>query len=158
MGRLTASSSGSPPTSGIVGYGEADSMPAVVKAVIEAPFLNEMMSGLKWVLLDQDPLDIEALWQPHGPWRPSITAATGRRCRRWRRSISRFGTSRARLLGGPSTSCWAARGGSACAAMRPIPWAGILGRPGASPAELRDAGFSAVKFGWYPLGPDAGTG
>src|SRR5260370_35968296 len=37
-------------------------MPAVVKAVIEAPFLNEMMSGLKWVLLDHDPMDIEGLW------------------------------------------------------------------------------------------------
>ena len=49
--------------SGIEGYGEADSMPAVIKAVVEAPFLNEMMSGLKWVLLDQDPLDIDALWR-----------------------------------------------------------------------------------------------
>jgi L-alanine-DL-glutamate epimerase-like enolase superfamily enzyme len=48
--------------SGIVGYGEADSMPTVVRAVIEAPFLNDMMSGLKWVLLEQDPLDIEGLW------------------------------------------------------------------------------------------------
>src|SRR5580700_3795396 len=48
--------------SGIVGYGESDSMPGVVKAVIEAPFLHDMMSGLKWVLLDQDPLDIEAMW------------------------------------------------------------------------------------------------
>jgi len=48
---------------GIVGYGESDSMPSVVKAIIEAPFLHEMMSGLKWVLLDQDPADIEALWR-----------------------------------------------------------------------------------------------
>jgi len=48
--------------SGVVGYGESDSMPGVVKAVIEAPFLHEMMAGLKWVILDQDPLDIEALW------------------------------------------------------------------------------------------------
>ena len=31
--------------SGVVGYGESDSMPGVVKAVIEAPFLHEMMAG-----------------------------------------------------------------------------------------------------------------
>src|SRR3954454_10162059 len=48
---------------GIVGYGETDSMPAVVKAVIEAPDLNDMMRGLKWVLLGQDPTDIAGLWR-----------------------------------------------------------------------------------------------
>jgi len=47
---------------GLVGYGESDSMPAVVRAVIEAPFLHEMMSGLKWVLLGRDPFDTEGLW------------------------------------------------------------------------------------------------
>ena len=29
-----------------------------------------------------------------------------------------------------------------------------LGETGRFAAELRDAGFSAVKFGWHPLGPD----
>ena len=56
---------------GIVGYGETDSMPGVVKAVIEAPFLHEMMSGLKWVLLDQDPRP-DSLQQ-----RPGLAAVVG---------------------------------------------------------------------------------
>ena len=62
--------------SGLVGYGETDSMPSVVKAVVEAPFLNEMMSGLKWVLLDQDPLDIDGLWRrmAQATWAIAATA------------------------------------------------------------------------------------
>jgi hypothetical protein len=56
-------------------------MPGVVKAVIEAPFLHEMMAGLEMGDLDQDPSTSRALWNRMAR-RPSITVATGRRCRR----------------------------------------------------------------------------
>ena len=65
----------------------------------------------------------------------------------------RFGTSRESSWGGRSMSCWAGRGGRACAAMRPIRWGGILGRPGLRRGTPR-LRLPAVKFGWHPLGPD----
>jgi hypothetical protein len=48
---------------GIVGVGEVDSAPEVVKAVIEAPASHALASGLRHVLIGQDPLDVEGLWQ-----------------------------------------------------------------------------------------------
>src|SRR4030081_4147725 len=48
--------------SGIVGVGEVDSAPEVVKAVIEAPASHAIASGLRHVLIGEDPLDIEGLW------------------------------------------------------------------------------------------------
>src|ERR1700716_4265140 len=48
---------------GIVGVGEVDSAPEVVKAVIEAPASHAVATGLRHVLIGQDPLDVERLWQ-----------------------------------------------------------------------------------------------
>jgi len=47
---------------GIVGIGEADSSPAVVKACIETPHSNLYCYGLKELLLGENPLEIERLW------------------------------------------------------------------------------------------------
>src|SRR2546426_12571908 len=48
---------------GIVGVGEVDSAPEVVKAVIEAPASHAIASGLRHVLIGQDPIEIERLWE-----------------------------------------------------------------------------------------------
>ena len=139
---------------GIVGYGESDSMPSVVKAIIEAPFLHEMMSGLKWVLLHQDPTDIEALW---------------RRMARATLNYSRDGATleamaavdlalwdiKGKALGVP---VHALLGGARRRELRGYathPLGGNLAETRRFAAQLCDAGFSAVKFGWHPLGPDA---
>lgn len=47
---------------GIVGYGETDSSPLVVKSIIETPNSNLACFGLKEILLEKDPLNIEGLW------------------------------------------------------------------------------------------------
>jgi L-rhamnonate dehydratase len=47
---------------GFVGVGEVDSAPEVVKAAIEAPASHAIASGLRHVLLGEDPLDVEGLW------------------------------------------------------------------------------------------------
>ncbi|WP_420744736.1 mandelate racemase/muconate lactonizing enzyme family protein [Photobacterium damselae] len=47
---------------GIVGVGEADSSPLVVKAAIEAPQTNFYCNGLKRSLIGENPLEIERLW------------------------------------------------------------------------------------------------
>src|SRR5438105_9530932 len=55
---------------GIVGIGEVDSAPEVVKAVIEAPASHAISTGLRLALLGEDPLDVERLW--HKMYRAAI--------------------------------------------------------------------------------------
>ena len=140
--------------SGIEGYGEADSMPAVIKAVVEAPFFNEMMSGLKWVLLDQDPLDIDALWQRmamatlnYSRDGATLQAMAAVDLALWDVKGKALGKPVCDLLGG------ARRQSLRCYATRPL--GSNLDETDRYARELRDMGFNAVKFGWYPLGPDA---
>jgi L-alanine-DL-glutamate epimerase-like enolase superfamily enzyme len=48
---------------GLVGIGETDTNPWAVKALIEAPGTHCMGLGLKEMLIGQDPLQVEALWE-----------------------------------------------------------------------------------------------
>ncbi|NLB45883.1 MAG: mandelate racemase/muconate lactonizing enzyme family protein, partial [Clostridiaceae bacterium] len=48
---------------GIVGYGEVDSSPLVVKAVIEAPVSHRICCGLAAVVVGEDPFDVEKIWE-----------------------------------------------------------------------------------------------
>ncbi len=47
---------------GIVGIGETDSSPLVIKSIIETPNSNLACFGLKEILIGEDPLEIEKLW------------------------------------------------------------------------------------------------
>jgi L-alanine-DL-glutamate epimerase-like enolase superfamily enzyme len=139
---------------GIVGYGEADSMPSVIRAVVEAPPLNELMSGLKWLLLGQDPTDTEGLWK---------------RMERGTVNYSRDGVT-VQAMAAIDLALWDIKGKAEGVpvyhllgrARRKVlrvyathPLGATLAETAAAAARLRDAGFTAVKFGWYPLGPDA---
>jgi L-alanine-DL-glutamate epimerase-like enolase superfamily enzyme len=48
---------------GIVGLGEVDSSPSVVKAIIEAPPSHSIASGLRALLVGEDPFAIRRLWR-----------------------------------------------------------------------------------------------
>ncbi len=48
---------------GITGIGEVDSSPYVAKAAIEAPRSHAICSGLRELLIGEDPLDTERLWE-----------------------------------------------------------------------------------------------
>src|SRR6476646_9012871 len=48
---------------GLEGIGEADSSPEVVKAIIDAPFSHNIACGLRELLIGQNPLETERLWQ-----------------------------------------------------------------------------------------------
>src|SRR5437867_684578 len=48
---------------GIEGIGEADASPEVVKAIIDAPFSHNIACGLREILLGENPLETERLWQ-----------------------------------------------------------------------------------------------
>ena len=48
---------------GTEGIGEADSSPEVVKAIVDAPFSHNIASGLRELLMGENPLEHERLWR-----------------------------------------------------------------------------------------------
>ncbi len=47
---------------GIVGWGEVDGCPAAVKAIIDAPYSHTMVTGLRSLLIGENPLETGRLW------------------------------------------------------------------------------------------------
>ena len=60
---------------GLVGIGEVDSVPSVVRAIVEAQRSHSHAMGLKAVLLGEDAADVERLWDKMYDW----TSYYGRR-------------------------------------------------------------------------------
>jgi L-alanine-DL-glutamate epimerase-like enolase superfamily enzyme len=48
--------------SGIIGWGEVDSCPVVADAIINAPYSHKLVDGLKNIIVGENPLEIESLW------------------------------------------------------------------------------------------------
>src|SRR5881392_3203946 len=48
---------------GLEGVGEADASPEVIKAIVDAPFSHNIACGLREILLGENPLETERLWQ-----------------------------------------------------------------------------------------------
>ncbi len=48
---------------GVTGIAEVDSLPSVIKAIVEAPPRISTLMGLKSILVGEDPTDIARLWQ-----------------------------------------------------------------------------------------------
>lgn len=48
---------------GITGYGEVDSAPSVIKAIIDAPVSHRLCQGLGQALIGEDPFEIDQLWE-----------------------------------------------------------------------------------------------
>ncbi len=141
---------------GITGIGEVDSAPLAVKGVIEGPFSHNITSGLRELLIGEDPFETEYLW--YKMYRKNVYAA--------RRGIGIHAMSgidialwdiKGKALGQP---IWKLLGGGFHKKIRP--YASVLF--GATPDEtreraqrFRDQGFTAVKFGWEPMGEDEKT-
>ncbi len=136
---------------GLEGIGEADSSPEVVKAIIDAPFSHNIACGLRMVLIGENPLDTERLWQKmhrrtmyFGRKGVGITAMAAIDMALWDLKGKAFGQPIHRLLGGKHHD--KLRG-----------YASILfGRDGKETGDIArkwvDAGYTAVKFGWEPMG------
>jgi L-alanine-DL-glutamate epimerase-like enolase superfamily enzyme len=141
---------------GIIGYGEVDSSPMAAKWCIEGPFSHTATTGLGRVLIGEDPFRTEYLW--HKMYRANIYSG--------RRGIAIHAMSgidlalwdiKGKALGLP---IWRILGGGFNRSLRP--YASSLF--GATPAETGERarrfagqGFTAVKFGWDPMGKDAHT-
>jgi len=136
---------------GITGIGEVDSSPAVAKAIIEAPMSHYIARGLAQCVIGEDPLEIDLLWEKM--YRGSIffgrggaaqQAISGVDIARWDVAGGACGQPVYKLLGGGFKKKFRA-------------YASILF--GDTPEETYEIGrrwtgegFTAVKFGWGPLG------
>jgi L-rhamnonate dehydratase len=141
---------------GITGIGEVDSAPLAAKAVIEGPFSHTLTSGLRELLIGEDPLCTEYLW--HRMYNSSIYssrrgigihAISGVDIALWDIKGKFFDQPIWRLLGGgfhDRIRCYASS---------------LFGATPKETGELaqrfRDQGFTAVKFGWAPMGTDEKT-
>jgi len=137
--------------SGLEGIGEADASPEVVKAIIDAPFSHNIACGLREILLGENPLETERLWQKmlrrtqyFGRTSVTIAAMSAVDMALWDLKGKHFGEPIHRLLGGRQHASIKA-------------YASILfGRDGAETRDIgrrwTQAGYQAVKFGWEPMG------
>ncbi len=138
---------------GIVGLGEVDSSPEVVKAIIDAPRSHRICGGLAATIVGEDPLDIERLWEKmyrasawFGRRGAAIQALSGIDLALWDIKGKALDRPVHQLLGGRHRETVPA-------------YASVLmpETPDAVAAEVsrrRDAGFTAIKLGWGPLGVD----
>jgi L-alanine-DL-glutamate epimerase-like enolase superfamily enzyme len=137
--------------SGIVGLGEVDSLPTVVKAVIDAKPSHSLANGLRSLLIGQNPLDIAMLWARmyrgtlyFGRRGAVLHAMSGIDIALWDIAGKATGLPIHQLLGGKQRDSIAA-------------YASTL-MPD-TPAEVRavvqrqlDSGYRAIKLGYGPLG------
>ena len=141
---------------GITGIGEVDSAPLAVKGAIEGPFSHNIACGLRELVIGEDPFQTEYLWykmyqqNSYGGRRGvGLHAMSGIDIALW--------DIKGKALGQP---VWKLLGGGFHQRIRP--YASSLF--GATPEEtgerarrFRDRGFTAVKFGWEPMGQDEKT-
>ncbi len=136
---------------GLEGLGEADASPEVIKAIIDAPFSHNIACGLRELLIGENPLETERLWQKmyrrtmyFGRSSVTICAMSAVDMALWDLKGKYFKQPIHRLLGGKQHD-------------RIKAYASILfGRDGKQTKDIGqrwvEAGYQAVKFGWEPMG------
>jgi L-alanine-DL-glutamate epimerase-like enolase superfamily enzyme len=138
---------------GITGIGEVDSLPSVIKAIVDAPPSHAVASGLKHLLVGENPLEIDRLWEKmyrgsiyYGRRGPAIHAMSGIDIALWDIKGKALGQPVSRLLGGPHQPSVRAY---ASTLMPETPE-----ETGEAVAGLVERGFTAIKLGWGPWGRD----
>ena len=141
---------------GIVGIGEVDSSPLAAKYVIEGPYSHTLTSGLRELLIGEDPLRTEYLWYRmynsniySGRRGIAIHAMSGIDIALWDIKGKFFGQPIWKLLGGGFHSRIRAYASSLFGATPK--------ETGERARRFRDLGFTAAKFGWAPMGQDEKT-
>jgi L-alanine-DL-glutamate epimerase-like enolase superfamily enzyme len=136
---------------GLEGIGEADASPEVIKAIVDAPYSHTIACGLREILIGENPLETERLWQKmyrrtmyFGRSSVTICAMSAVDMALWDLKGKYFQQPIHRLLGGKQHD-------------RIKAYASILfGRNGKHTKEIGErwvkAGYYAIKFGWEPMG------
>src|SRR5438067_3118636 len=139
---------------GIIGVGEVDSAPEVVKAVIDAPASHAIASGLRHVLVGQEPLNIEDLGTRmyrasiyYGRRGVALHAISGIDIALWDIKGKALGKPVSELIGTPQRS----RVRAYASALMPNTEAETARKVS---GLIERYGFTAVKLGWGPLGQD----
>jgi L-rhamnonate dehydratase len=141
---------------GVVGWGEVDSCPSVVKSIVDAPLSHKICNGLANILRGRDPLAIEncmtAMYEGanyYGRMGVGAHAMAGVNIALWDIAGKAAGKPISQILGelGPS------RYRAYCSI--------LFGDTPKETYELArrhaDQGFSAIKFGWGPMGENEKT-
>jgi len=141
---------------GITGIGEVDSSPHVAKAIIEAPTSHSIAHGLKYLVVGEDPLEIEKIWDKmyhgsiyYGRRGAAIHAMSGIDIALWDIKGKALGQPVYKLMGGGYLK--KVRAYASTLFGKTPKETGEIGR------KYRDQGFTAVKFGWDPMGQDEKT-
>lgn len=141
---------------GITGIGEVDSNPLGARGIIDGPFSHTTAAGLASLVVGEDPFETEKLW--HKMYRGNIYggrrgvaihAMSGIDMALWDIKGKALGLPVWKLLGGgfhQKIRCYA----SSLFGHTPEETGNLARR-------YRDQGFTAVKFGWDPMGRDAKT-
>ena len=139
---------------GILGVGEVDSAPEVARAVIEAPASHAIASGLRHVLLGEDPLDVERLWDRmyraaiyYGRRGVALHALSGIDIALWDIKGKALGKSVSELIGTPRRDRVRAYASTLMPETEDETARKVSGL-------IERYGFTAVKLGWGPQGKD----
>ncbi len=141
---------------GITGIGEVDSHPLAAKGVIEGPFSHTATTGLAQVLIGEDPFETEKLWYKmyraniySGRRGIAIHAMSGIDMALWDIKGKALQMPVWKLLGGgfhEKIRCYASS-----------LWGPTPDKTRDLAARYQDQGFTAIKFGWDPMGQDEKT-
>lgn len=138
---------------GITGYGEVDTSPYVGKAVVEAYMSHGTCYGLKEVVVGADPFDYEQIWNDmwaksyyYGRSGPVVHVMSGIDMAIWDIMGKASGKPVHKLLGGSYTE----RVRAYASALMPNTVDDVTRMAESYVSQ----GFTAIKFGWGPLGYD----
>lgn len=141
---------------GIVGWGEVDGCPSVAKAVIDAPYSHTLVTGLRSLLIGENPLDTARLWDKmyrgtvyYGRNGAVIQAMAGIDLALWDIKGKALGKPIVELLGGAFRDRMRVYSSN----MFQFTVDATVERA----KRAIDTGHSGVKFGWEPFGRDAAT-
>jgi L-rhamnonate dehydratase len=139
---------------GITGIGEVDSSPELVQALVQAPSSHAVAVSLRDVLIGEDPLDVERLWQKmyrgliyFGRRGIAIHAISGLDIALWDIKGKALGKPIYELLGTPQRD----RVRAYASMLMPDTTAEVT----EAVTALKEQNFTAVKLGWGPLGQDS---
>jgi len=138
---------------GITGYGEVDTAPGVGKAVVDAYMSHGTCYGLREVVTGSDPFDYEQIWNDmwaktyyYGRSGPVMHVMSGIDMAIWDIMGKASGKPVHKLLGGSYTGKVRAY----ASALMPENKEAVKRMV----ASYISQGFTAIKFGWGPLGYD----
>jgi L-rhamnonate dehydratase len=139
---------------GITGVGEVDSVPLVAKAVVDAPASHSIATGLRSLLIGENPLDVERLWDKmyrgtiyFGRTGPALHAISGVDMALWDIIGQHAGRPVSEVMGGTYHKKLKAYASS----LMPE----TIAEAAALAERYAGLGYKAMKFGWGPIGRDA---